>query len=165
MLPAQGKLVFVADIQLALDQQLGRVRGDRRVADLVGLDGVHRPRAELLDGRLINAAHDISVVLMIPIEDLQRHLVVAVGLALDLELNRWRPFLCEKIVIGQVHHRGDIRVPGDTVAGDNLVTKGDDLHFPRRPDHLTVGQLQPTGNGVAGLRLLIEYRTEQQVLC
>ncbi|MNO98999.1 hypothetical protein D3C76_907610 [compost metagenome] len=160
MLPAQGKLVFVTDIEFALNQQLGSVRGDRRIADLVRLDSVHRPRAELLNGRLVEATHDIGVVFMITIEDFQRHLVITVGLAFDLDLNRGRPFLSQKVIIGQIHHRGDTRVPGDAVAGDDLIPEGDDLHLPRRPDQLAVGQLQPTGNGFAGRGLLIEDRAE-----
>ncbi|MNF80317.1 hypothetical protein D3C85_804450 [compost metagenome] len=85
MLPAQGKLVFIAHVQLALHQQLRGMRADRHIADLIGLDRLHRSRAELLDGRLIGAAHHIGVVLVSAIEDLQRDFVVAVGLALDLE--------------------------------------------------------------------------------
>ncbi|MNV96690.1 hypothetical protein D3C71_1917250 [compost metagenome] len=85
MLPAQGKLVFIAHVQLALYQQLRSMRADHYITNLIGLDRLHRSRAELLDGRLIGAAHHIGVVLVSAIEDLQRDFVVAVGLALDLE--------------------------------------------------------------------------------
>ncbi|MNT91024.1 hypothetical protein D3C72_2320600 [compost metagenome] len=85
MLPAQGELVFIAYVELALNQQLRRMGTDRHIADLIGLDRLHRSRAELLDGRLIGTAHHIGVVLVSAIEDLQRDFVVAVGLALDLE--------------------------------------------------------------------------------
>ncbi|MNF80202.1 hypothetical protein D3C84_624390 [compost metagenome] len=85
MLPAQGELVLIAHVELALHQQLRRMRADRHIADLIGLDRFHRARAKLLDGRLIGAAHHIGVVLMSAIENLQRDFVVTVGLALDLE--------------------------------------------------------------------------------
>lgn len=155
--PAELEFVGVADIGAALQLQLGRDRGARRIGEFVRLDGRIDVQPMEIDETLVPHRQHLLVVAVDgvhvfdaePIRALRR-----VGARQQHRVAAASSFGAEidEVVVAEAVLPGQVRGPRGAVGGERLVAVGDDLQQRTRPDHRRYRQLrdllEPAGAGL-----------------